>query len=71
MIKCSDFYRPGVRCVAPARWTSNGFALCDTHRPGRGVSDLRALIVNEGPAYGGTPGAVLVQAVRAELQAAG
>ena len=69
MIRCSDFYKPGARCIDRARWTSNGYALCDVHRPRRGVSDLRALVVEVGPSHSGTPGALLAQAVRVELQA--
>ena len=53
MIKCSDFVRGGIRCNDPARWTSNGWAICDTHCPRVGRADIRALMVEIGPSRGG------------------
>ena len=56
-----------MRCVARARWTCNGFTACDVHRASTRDADVRALLVNVGPEYGGTPGTVVAQLVRGDL----
>ena len=61
MIKCSDFVRGGIRCNDPARWTSNGWAICDTHCPRVGRADIRALMVEIGSSRGGRAGSVMAQ----------
>ena len=32
MLRCSDFLRAGERCYYPAKWTANGWAVCDSQR---------------------------------------